>query len=424
MPTVVSKVKKVVLGKKRTVTSTVVMTSTNLVTSTFQVTSDGGTAPPPPPPPPPVDPGLRNDAVAVKVTDVVSSLTITGITNPDLPPAGVFHLTAPGGDATTAIQNALDTHADVYFNAGTFSCNSALFLNSGNRLWLDQGATIVKNFSDSGNGATSSAFIRTRNMKVAINDVKVIGLGNGNANITAGAGKTGNMFSVWCNSFVCKNWQTTNWIGGRHSCIVGDDVHYDNINWTAAGGAGSGSGGLRFMGGDNLLCENSTIISGDDVYQFVPAGAVNDPFFNCPDITNGLYRNCTGRSYEARLCVAGLQDSADDGTTNLGMKISVKNCRFENISGFSGHSAFVHQNKSSTGIISGTTTSNVVIDRTDATLGQAGEIFMNGVSATGGVDNINLSGVTIIGHRADGSDKPIYAQQGKVTNIVRPPQSP
>lgn len=49
---------------------------------------------------------------------------------------------------------------------------------------------------------------------------------------------------------------------------------------------------------------------------------------------------------------------------------------------------------------------------------------MNGVAATGGVDNIDLSGVTIIGHRAAGGDKPIYVEQGKVTNVVRPPQSP
>lgn len=393
MPTTVTKVKKVVIGQQSRVTSGALMTTLTLTTNLTRLTNGGGTTPPPPP-------------------------------DPDQPPAGVFHLAAPGGDATATIQAALDSHADVYFDAGTFNCNSALFLNSGNRLWLDQGANIVKNFSDSGNGATSSSFIRQRNMKVPINDVKIIGLGNGNGNITAASGMTGNMMAVNCNNLVCKNWRTTNWIGGRHSCIVGDNVYYSKINWQAAAGASSGSGGLRFMGGDNFLCEDSQIVSGDDVFQFVPAGAVNDPFFNVQDITNGTYRNCTGRSYDARLCVAGLQDSADDGTTNLGMKIGIHNCRWENVSGFSGRSAFVHQNKSSTGTITGTTTLNVVIDRTDATLGQAGEIFMNGVAATGGVDNIDLSGVTIIGHRAAGGDKPIYVEQGKVTNVVRPPQSP
>lgn len=352
-----------------------------------------------------------------QVKDLQAKLNSQTPAATDTPPSDVYKVNVISGDATSLIQNALNTHKKILLSDGQFNCGGAIYLDSGMELWLSDNTVLIKNYSSS--SGPSGAFIRNRDLTKNITDNKIIGKGE----ISAAAGKNGGILGLNATRLVVKNWKTKRWSVARHTLLIGDDCYVGGVNWDIGNpDASSGTGGLRFEGGKNFVCENSHIVSGDDVFQFVPAGAPNDPFFNAPDCVNGVYRNCTGQSYDGRLCVAGLQDQNDDGTTRLGMKSGVHDCRFENISGFSGKSAFVHQNKSSTGTITGTKTKNVVISRKYAVKGQAGEVFLNGVASTGGIDNIDLSGVTITDHRetAGEHDHPIFVQQGKVTNVVKP----
>ena len=45
------------------------------------------------------------------------------------------------------------------------------------------------------------------------------------------------------------------------------------------GAESTGNGGLRFQGGPEFICTGLYCESGDDVFQFVPAGAAADPTY-------------------------------------------------------------------------------------------------------------------------------------------------
>lgn len=346
------------------------------------------------PPTPPTDDGLPDD--------------LTGYTQ----------LTSPGSNAATTLQNALDSDGKVALMGGDWLCSANILFDSDMELYVGPSVNLWRNYSSS--GATSSAFLRNRNLNTMISNVIMWGPGN----IAAKSGKTGNLLSFACDGFRSDGWQTTYWNGGRHTMIAGDDIHFSNHVWRADTGSTSGSGGLRFSGGDNFLGENLDVISGDDVYQFVPAGAPADPLFNLMDTTNGLYQNCVGQSYSGRLCVVGLQDSNGNGTTTLGMTTSISDNVFLNISGYGGGSAVNVANHSSTGTIDHLTFTNVTVDQSrtlSPTHGQPGEVYVQREGTTcGNVDHIDFGGVTILHKRTAKSLLYISAPFGGVTNITSP----
>ena len=347
---------------------------------------------------------------------------LDGGTGPD-DLTGYTQLTTPGANPRATIQAALDADGHkVALMAGEWLCDGSLLFDSGMELYVAAGVNLWKDFTNT--GATSAGFLRNRNFGTRISNVKLWGAGN----IAATTGSAGNIVSMAVDDLTSQDWTTSYWTGGRHTMIAGDRIHFSNHQWTSDPDSGSGTGGLRFAGGDAFLGENLNITSGDDTFQFVPAGAVADPLFNIADTTNGVYRNCTGRSLSARLMVVALQDSENDGDNSLGMTPAVADCAFSNVTGFGGGSAVVVKNASSTGTTRRVTFTACTVDQSmtlTPTTGQPAEVYVlrgnaSGVAAAnlGLIDSIDFGGLTILNPRAA---KALYRADGTlITNITQP----
>jgi hypothetical protein len=117
--------------------------------------------------------------------------------------------------------------------------------------------------------------------------------------------------------------------------VLGDDIQLDLLRCVVNLSKGAGSFGIRWLGGKNFKCSNADVYCGDDVFQYVPSTAPADPAFDYP-CENGLFNNCTGRSYTARLMVAG-QGGAQSGGSELQMFGHMKNLGWTGVRGYSGN---------------------------------------------------------------------------------------
>jgi hypothetical protein len=320
-------------------------------------------------------------------------------------PVGFTEL-APGGD----LQGLIDKNVPVLVR-GTWPQTTAklqLPPTGPTSIWLGDDAVLNRNFTN-------------RDKTKPSGDVSIRGKGRLQSQ------NSGDLFHIWCASLQLLDFITDLWHGGRW-CMPGVDGHMEigRVRFTCAPDASSGDGGLRTSHcGSGLVYDCNDCSAGDDLWQAVPAGGLDDFLFNKGDVNNLTFtRLHNGRSYNGRFGVEGLQDEFDNRKLN-GMTSGVHNVTWDTLDGFSGKSAYVHQNKSSSGSITGTRTKNVTIYRQDATAGQAGEVYMYAGDWTGGVDDVQLDGITIPDHRVTPGehDHPIYAQQGKVTNVTRPLQA-
>lgn len=286
-------------------------------------------------------------------------------------------------------------------------------------IWLADEAVLWKN-SDNADGGTKASFITNRDWTKPTGPVTIRGAGR----ITAKSGMRGNIVGVWCSALTLLDWTCDNWLKGR-LIFPGVDgkLTIGRIKYTADKTAGSGSGGVRpsHTGSGEIWGINDSS-SGDDNICPVPAGNPNDPLFNKGDIRDLWIHDCHRLvSYDGRVLAHGLQDSADDKTTRLGMKSGIHGIREENIDGFGGKSGYVIQNKSSTNTIDGITTKNVIIDQSQAATsgetGQPSDIWVYGADATGGVRDCDLGGVTLLHQRPN---KQAYIAKDNVINITPP----
>lgn len=341
-------------------------------------------------------------------------------------PVENFNILNPPGagvNATPIIQASLNA-GPTYLNDGDYFCQGQIDFTSNMHLRLSAGANLWRNYSSS--GATTASFLCNANLATTISNVTIDGAGN----IAATTGNGGNMMGFNCDGLTVDGIRATYWTGGRYAMVVGDNHVWQNCTWRSAPGATTGAGGLRFAGGNNFLGQNLNIISGDDVFQCVPAGAATDPLFNATSTSGGIYQNCVGRSYHARVIAVGLQDSNGNGTTTLGMNVSITGLEFKNISGYGGGSAVNVANHSSTGTITNIKFDNVQIDQRltySATQGQCGETYVQREGSTcGNVDSIDYagtlfptrSGVTIYNQRSAKDLTCISAPFGGVTNVT------
>lgn len=129
--------------------------------------------------------------------------------------------------------------------------------------------------------------------------------------------------------------------------IVGDDNRLSDLR-VVTSCQHVGAGGIRMAGGNNFLCSNCHVSSGDDALQFVPIAPVNSTPMQDVSITNGQYVNCVGISASARSCVAALVDQNVDGLT---MTAEITDCAFIGIRGQGGSIGALCFNKSSSGSI-------------------------------------------------------------------------
>ena len=345
-------------------------------------------------------------AVAAQPQTAVAAVTAV--------PTGYTRVAAPaaGMDAAPAIQAVLNGGGKVALSAGNYICQRPLLFDTGSSIWGAPGARLLKGFNSS--GATRSAFLQNRTWPARIRDVSITGVG---FEVAALPGMGGNLLSFACDRLVTSDWSTGYYTGGRWMMIAGDNIRCTGHKVRGNLVGGSGDGGLRFAGGRGFRGANLDIVSGDDVFQFVPAGAAADPLFNIADTIDCRYDNCVGRSLTARLCVVALQDANNDGSRTLGMRVSVRDCSFNNITGYGGGSAVVVKNASSTGEISNLRFTSVAANQIDAIAGQPAEVYALNYPGLGAIRGVNMSGITV-----KNPHKRLYRAEGPNINVTGLPR--
>jgi hypothetical protein len=113
-----------------------------------------------------------------------------------------------------------------------------------------------------------------------------------------------------------------------------------------------------------------------------------------------------------------LQDANNDGSKTLGMRVSVRDSSFNNVTGYGGGSAVVVKNSSSTGEIANLRFTGVSCDQIDATAGQPAEVYLLNYAGLGAIRGVDLSGVIIKNQR-----KLLYRADGPNITVTRRPST-
>lgn len=302
-------------------------------------------------PPPPSEVATVTDSVVADLFQDVDSLTFrtlednfTRIGRRDLRSDGV---PSDGVQAADVKINALITQyaaskTPVKLGPGTYRMTNQLLLRDDLDLYLDPGAFLLFDFVSTVSSAGS--FIRNADLAVKVKNVKLTGPGQIGVSSWA---CIGNMFGVRADYSRFADFTVTSWSGARLFVIAGDDISIDGI--TAYGApAAAGNGGIRYMGGSRFRCENCNVVSGDDVYQLVPGGAVTDTNFFDQSIYDAQFSDSVGISTAARLMCAAVQ-SGPDAPGVVMMQSEIRSSGFSNIRGRGTAAAIVIQNLNSSG---------------------------------------------------------------------------
>lgn len=233
-------------------------------------------------------------------------------------------------------------------------------------------------------GGTAGSYIRNRDLRTRTT-ARITGEGTiGTIDHT----RTANLFALYGDDVHLTDFTVDCWAGGRTMIIAGDRMRLDDF--TVTGGLPeTNNGGIRFVGGKNFRARNLHVESGDDVFQFVPAGNPNDPFYDM-SIEDAYYIGCTGLSHSAKLMVAGLQSSEwSKGNREATMTASITDVGWLDVTGQGGCWAAALQNLSSSGTISGVRYSRSGADM-GASTGKvlAAEIQINAEAYTGGIEDV------------------------------------
>jgi hypothetical protein len=182
-------------------------------------------------------------------------------------------------------------------------------------------------------------------------------------------------------------------IGGVGITIVGNDNKLSNLRVVTSCQT-VGAGGIRMAGGNNFLCSNCYVTSGDDALQFVPiAPDRGDPNENV-SIADSQYVNCIANSAAARACVVFLENRSDTDP----MTANVTNCGFIGIRGQGGSvgalcSSKAKGSKPSTGIVSNIQFIGVSLSLGSAAKGPTFQVQRDSTSG-GPIQQIDFIGCT------------------------------
>ena len=123
----------------------------------------------------------------------------------------------------------------------------------------------------------------------------------------ASPAERGNLIGLFGDRITLRDFTTDVWEGGRTPCWPGTMPGHrrEDARWRWI----DRQRGFRFQGGRGFIGTGLYCESGDDAFQFVPAGAPADPTYGM-DIEDSVYVGCTGSSSHAKLVVIGLQYGA------------------------------------------------------------------------------------------------------------------
>jgi len=184
--------------------------------------------------------------------------------------------------------------------AGTYRCTSSLFLPSGAKLHLEQGALLLKDWA--AQPGLANAFLRNANFAVRSNGVSITGPG------TLGArdhGRTGVIIALYGDDVLLSDFTIDTFAGGQAVMYAGDRGRMDRVTIRNSA-VDTGTGGIRGIGGNDFLATHCHVESGDDCLQFVPIGSPGALLYNM-SINRGSYVGCTGHSSVSRFMVALLE---------------------------------------------------------------------------------------------------------------------
>lgn len=238
-----------------------------------------------------------------------------------------------------AIDNAGPADGRVYVPPGIYLATQPMYLASNIELVLDPGAILRREFaSQHAEGLLTQADMSTRLINVSIAGGRIDNPGQ----------HPGSQIALFGDNIRISGVQILDFYDpGLGIMIVGNDNRLSDLR-VVTSCRHVGAGGIRMAGGNNFLCSNCTVSSGDDALQFVPIAPADNPAMQDVSITNAQYVNCVGISACARSCVAALVDQNADGLT---MTAEITDCAFIGIRGQGGSIGAYCFNKSSSGSI-------------------------------------------------------------------------
>lgn len=248
---------------------------------------------------------------------------------------------------------------------------------SGTRMSMEPGCYFLRNFTSTG----QSGFIGAGTAVETSDDVWLWGIKVVSPDYTT---YTGNVFCAHGDRWEIYYPIVETYGSGRAVSWLGDDGVLVGAKVTDPRDA-TGTGGIRYLGGNNFKCSDCHVLSGDDAFQVVPAASGGE------DAINVMYSNCSGGSSQGKLITVGLTDQDATG----GMTASIKSVSFVGVRGYA-QKAINVINEDSSGIIDNVLIQDVACDCSDSDNAQAILVQANTPGAnTYEVRNVTLRNITI-----------------------------
>ncbi|WP_369132303.1 glycosyl hydrolase family 28-related protein [Modestobacter sp. I12A-02662] len=259
-------------------------------------------------------------------------------------------------DDTAALQALIDGSAASgragRVPAGTYRCTAGLLLPAGTHLQLEPGAVLSKDWA--ARPGLANAFLRNADFAVRSNGVRITGPG------TIGApdhSRTGVVVALFGDDMALSDFTIDTYAGGQAVMFAGDRGRVDRLRIVNSA-VSTGTGGIRFIGGDDFRATGCHVESGDDCLQFVPIADPGALLFDM-DVRRGSYVGCTGASSVARFLAAGLEWTKGDTPA---MRASVVDCSFTDCHSSGTARGIVVRNSHSSGAVERLTVTDCTVE--------------------------------------------------------------
>lgn len=291
-------------------------------------------------------------------------------------------------DVSTIINAAIAATAaegvPLIVGPGTYRCEDRLIFRDGLHLQASSRATFERRYS-----ASTLPFVFQPDRFTPIK-IRVVGgrWWNPDPGLIDFTGINGNMFDLHLEDSEMSDMFIDEWgYYARALFLAGKRIR---INRVRAVSLGEG-GGFRLNGVEDTIVSNCYCACGDDLFMFATTGNPDGVYAGWHN-RNSHYINCAGISYDARLCIAGAFLSG--GTMTLTSETT--DCSWTGIRGKGRLAVFIGNNLSS-GEVARITVRDVKVDCTEYALAGAPAVDIRCDAGTGGVRDVLLDDVCVIG---------------------------